>query len=253
MTTKAVPGRSVGMCRVALGAIAPVVALAVVGHTLAFVLEHHPALPIADGWAPWSSLRQVLDGQAIPAEALVARHNEHRILMTRLLFLLDLLDGGRDRISTAASLAFQALQAGIWLALLRRTEAPPIDALAGRRRGRRHAVHPPPGRQLRLGLPGAVHRRVRPERRDRPPAAAGNGRWRGRRWTVAASPRDRDGRPARPAVHHAQRPAGRPRLRSHGPRHALTRRTGFGPARPLGLDPVRHPRSGAAVRRHAER
>ncbi len=125
MTTKAVPVRSVGMCRVALGAIAPVVALAVVGHTLAFVLEHHPALPIADGWAPWSSLRQVLDGQAIPAEALVARHNEHRILMTRLLFLLDLLDGGRDRISTAASLAFQALQAGIWLALLRRTEAPP--------------------------------------------------------------------------------------------------------------------------------
>lgn len=75
--------------------------------------------------APWSSLRQVLDGQTIPVQALVARHNEHRILVTRLLFLLDLLDGGRDRISTAASLAFQALHAGIWLVLLRRTDAAP--------------------------------------------------------------------------------------------------------------------------------
>ena len=114
-----------GIGRLALGAVAPIVALTVVWHTLAFVLEHHPALPIADGWAPWSSLRQVLDGQATPVQALVARHNEHRILVTRVLFLLDLLDGGRDRISTAASLAFQSLQAGIWLALLRRTDVAP--------------------------------------------------------------------------------------------------------------------------------
>ena len=122
---EALPGRAGGMWRLALGAVAPLVALAVVWHTLDFVLGHHPALPIADGWAPWSSLRQVLDGQTTPVQALVARHNEHRILVTRLLFLLDLLDGGRDRISTAASLAFQALQAAIWLALLRRTAAPP--------------------------------------------------------------------------------------------------------------------------------
>ncbi len=113
------------MGRLAFGAIAPIVAIAVVWHTFAFVLRHHPTLPIADGWAPWSSLRHVIDGQTTPVQALVARHNEHRILVTRLLFLLDLLDGGRDRVSTAASLAFQALQAGIWLVLLRRTDIPP--------------------------------------------------------------------------------------------------------------------------------
>ena len=124
-TTEAVPGQAGGICRVALGAIAPAVALAVVWHTLAFVLRHHPALPIADGWAPWSSLRQVIEGRITPVQALVARHNEHRILVTRLLFLVDLLDGGRDRISTAASLAFQALHVGIWLVLLRRTDAAP--------------------------------------------------------------------------------------------------------------------------------
>ena len=115
-----------------LGATAPILALVVVWHALGFVLRYHPALPIADGWAPWTSLRQVLEEQTTPVQALIARHNEHRIVLTRLLFLVDLIDGGRDRISFAASLTFQALQASVWLILVRRTGAPlPMRLLIG--------------------------------------------------------------------------------------------------------------------------
>ena len=87
--------RAIALLRLASATVTPVVASVVMLHTLTSMLQHHPALPIADGWAPWTSLRQVLDGRTTPVQALVARHNEHRILLTRALFLLDLLDGGR--------------------------------------------------------------------------------------------------------------------------------------------------------------
>ena len=102
-----------------LAAWAAVMASSVVlWHTAAFLWFWRPVLPVFDGWAPWTSLRDVLDGSLTPFAALTAFHNEHRVVLARALFVADLFAGGRDQIAVAASLSFQALQCSIWIVLL---------------------------------------------------------------------------------------------------------------------------------------
>lgn len=104
----------------AAGAVA--VSTGVAWHTAVFLWSGRPVLPISDGWAPWDSLRGVVEGSTTPFDALTALHNEHRVIVARLLFVADLFAGGRDRIASAASLAFQGVQIVVWLRLLARAE-----------------------------------------------------------------------------------------------------------------------------------
>jgi len=92
----------------------------VVASTLACVLAHDPSLPWLDAWTSVTLAQQQAMGQLGLAD-LWEPHNEHRILVPRLLFLADFLwCSGRGRLPLAATWVVQAAHALLLVALVRK-------------------------------------------------------------------------------------------------------------------------------------
>jgi hypothetical protein len=94
-----------------LAILASLAAMAVVASTLAGVVRLRRDLPTYDHWAAVAFADETL-AHGLRAQALLGPHNEHRIAVPRLLFLVDFFaGGGRGIFLLAASLLVQAAHA----------------------------------------------------------------------------------------------------------------------------------------------
>ena len=104
----------------------------IVADTLRAIVPLWSPLPWFDEWATVELLRAWHEGEMSAAEVLFAQHNEHRILLPRLVFFADdLLFRGGGYLSLAAIFAVQLLHAGLFAAVLgraRRSPATPMRA-----------------------------------------------------------------------------------------------------------------------------
>lgn len=90
-----------------------------VADTLRSVVPLWSPLPWFDEWATVRLLGAVQAGERSLADVLFSQHNEHRILVPRLVFFADdLLFGGRGRLSLCAIVLVQALHAALFGSLL---------------------------------------------------------------------------------------------------------------------------------------
>ena len=97
----------------------------VVVDTLRTILPLWSPLPWFDEWATFGLLRAWQEGDLTAAQVLFSQHNEHRILVPRLVFFADdFLFGGGGQLSLAAILAVQTLHAGLFAAVLGRARPP---------------------------------------------------------------------------------------------------------------------------------
>ncbi len=96
-------------------------ALWIATDTLRTIVPLWSPLPWYDEWGTVEMLRRWQDGEASAAQALFAQHNEHRILVPRLVFIADgLLAHGGGLLSLGCIFAVQALHAGVFAAVLSR-------------------------------------------------------------------------------------------------------------------------------------
>lgn len=87
--------------------------------SLRTVARIYSPLPWFDAWATFQLLKVWIDHAASPAAILFAQHNEHRIVIPRLVFLADAFwFGGLGQIGIAAIFAVQALHAGLFVWVL---------------------------------------------------------------------------------------------------------------------------------------
>ena len=113
------------LIRIAVTAAAVLFAAFVTADTLRAVVPGWSALPWMDEWVSVELLRAVQAGEMALGEALFSQHNEHRILIPRLVFLADeALFGGQARLSLCAIFAVQALHAGLFALLVLRAKPP---------------------------------------------------------------------------------------------------------------------------------
>ena len=122
------------LTRAALALAAWLFALRVAVDTLRTVVPLWSPLPWFDEWATVELIRAWQGHEMSGFDVLFAQHNEHRILVPRLVFFADdLLCGGGGRLSLAAIMLVQALHAGLFAALLARARpaAPGRWAVAG--------------------------------------------------------------------------------------------------------------------------
>ncbi len=112
-----------------LTGLASVAAVFIVGDTLRAVVPLWSPLPWFDEWATVDLIAGWQDGTRTVGNVLFSQHNEHRILVPRLVFFADdLLFRGRGYLSLAAIFAVQLLHAGLFAAVLGRSR----PARAGR-------------------------------------------------------------------------------------------------------------------------
>lgn len=108
-------------------AAAALFAAGIVAETLRAVVPAWSALPWMDEWVTVELIRALQAGEMSLREVLFAQHNEHRILIPRLVFFADdVLFGGQGRFSLVAIFAVQALHAALFgLLILRARPARP--------------------------------------------------------------------------------------------------------------------------------
>ncbi|RYB01494.1 hypothetical protein [Lichenibacterium ramalinae] len=116
-------------------ALVTLAAWAFAGHivvdTLRTVVPLWSPLPWFDEWATVELIRAWQSGESSLPQILFAQHNEHRILVPRLVFFTDdLLFGGQGHASLAAIMLVQALHAGLFATLLARARGAGRWALA---------------------------------------------------------------------------------------------------------------------------
>ncbi len=110
-------------------AAACVFAAAIAWDTLRAVVPLWSPLPWFDEWATVNLIDRWQGGDMTAAEVLFAQHNEHRILVPRLVFFADdLLFAGGGLLSLAAIFLVQLLHTGLFAAVLGRSR----PARAGR-------------------------------------------------------------------------------------------------------------------------
>ena len=103
-------------------AAACVFAIAIVVDTLRAVVPLWSPLPWFDEWATVSLIDDWQGGRMSAWEVLFAQHNEHRILVPRLVFFADdLFFRGGGYLVLAAIFVVQALHAGLFAAVLGRS------------------------------------------------------------------------------------------------------------------------------------
>ena len=110
---------------IAVTAAAVLFAAGVVADTLRAVVPAWSALPWMDEWVTVELLRALKAGEMSLREVLFSQHNEHRILIPRLIFFADdALFGGQGRLGLFAIFVVQALHAGLFGLLILRARPP---------------------------------------------------------------------------------------------------------------------------------
>ncbi len=105
----------IGLATVASGAFAAFIAI----DSVRTVARIYSPLPWFDAWATFELLQVWADNAATPLTILFSQHNEHRILVPRLLFFADdFWFHGLGQIGIIAIFLVQALHAGLFLRVL---------------------------------------------------------------------------------------------------------------------------------------
>ena len=113
------------LIRISVTVAAALFAVVVVADTLRAVVPAWSALPWMDEWATVELLRAFQAGEMSARELLFSQHNEHRILVPRLVFFADeALFSGQGRLSLCAIFAVQALHAGLFALLILQARPP---------------------------------------------------------------------------------------------------------------------------------